>query len=456
MAKIITRFSVTPSRMRPATFSIDKDTHLTEWNTVIADVEVAAAEIEGNAVIAENSAAGALASKNAAAASQIAAAASAAEAAFAAGVVKWVSGTDYIEGFQVWSPADPNKATYRRIIAGAGAVDPYADPVNWAAVLLIKKAGPGAITLTSTAETNVELPTIGTLLTKATLTQAVTPRTANTILTAADNGNLFDCTGTWTQTIAAMATIVVGWNVYLRNLGTGIITVDPNADETIDGVATGVIYPGMTVSLTRTATGFTASRADGPAVVEIKTSGTSWTAPLGVRRAKVRGCGGGGGGGKYGSSGAACSGGSGAYFEKIITVTPGTAYTYAIGAAGGSQTTAGTAGINGGDTTFSDGVTTCTASGGTGGANSVAVSSFVSGGTATNGDINIPGSSGTTSSSPANFSFTTPPPNGLGVRVLVDVAGPSTAALGYGTGGHGSSSSINSGSGAPGVLILEY
>lgn len=58
------------------------------------------------------------------------AAANAAIAAAAMGAVKWVSGTVYPLGFLVWSPV--NLAIYRRLVAGAGAVDPSADGgVNW-------------------------------------------------------------------------------------------------------------------------------------------------------------------------------------------------------------------------------------------------------------------------------------------------------------------------------------
>lgn len=60
---------------------------------------------------------------------RIAAEAAATQSAFSAGVVKWVSGTTYAQGFQVWSPA--NYVTYRRKVAGAGTVDPSADTTNW-------------------------------------------------------------------------------------------------------------------------------------------------------------------------------------------------------------------------------------------------------------------------------------------------------------------------------------
>jgi len=70
-------------------------------------------------------------------------------------------------------------------------------------------------------------------------------RTSNTILAMADNRAYVDVTsGSFTQTIAAASTLGDGWFVDLGNSGTGVVTVDPNASETIGGASTQVIYPG--------------------------------------------------------------------------------------------------------------------------------------------------------------------------------------------------------------------
>ena len=73
-------------------------------------------------------------------------------------------------------------------------------------------------------------------------------RTSNTILGTADKGKLIDITsGTFSQTFDAVATLGDGWWCYLRNSGTGVVTLDPNDAETIDGVATKALDPLQTV-----------------------------------------------------------------------------------------------------------------------------------------------------------------------------------------------------------------
>lgn len=82
-------------------------------------------------------------------------------------------------------------------------------------------------------------------------------RTSNTQLGVADSGTLIDFTAnTFSQTIAAAGGLGAGWFVYLRNSGTGVITLDPNASELVDGLTTIKIYPGEAFTVTTDGTAF--------------------------------------------------------------------------------------------------------------------------------------------------------------------------------------------------------
>ena len=153
---------------------------------------------------------------------------------------------------------------------------------------------------------------------------------------AADKGAIIDCTGTWTLGFAAAATLGAGWWCYVRNVGTGTITADPNGAELIDGVTGGAIRPGMTLLIQCDGTAFHCMRVGPHVAMEILTSGTSWTVPLGVRVARFR-LTNGGSPGRVGN-GTFCGPGGrgGSTAEFISAITPGTAYTYAIGASAGT------------------------------------------------------------------------------------------------------------------------
>lgn len=82
-------------------------------------------------------------------------------------------------------------------------------------------------------------------LVRASLAEAfVIARSSNTILALGDYGKLFKATSTFTQTLTAAATLGDGWWCEYRNDGTGVITIDPNASETIDGQTTLTLGPG--------------------------------------------------------------------------------------------------------------------------------------------------------------------------------------------------------------------
>lgn len=95
----------------------------------------------------------------------------------------------------------------------------------------------GSVTLQApaTAGTTVlTLPSTSGTLVVGSSTVVRSPRTSNTILSASDQGTLIEATAnSYTQTITAAATLGSGWWCYVSNAGTGFITIDPNASETI-------------------------------------------------------------------------------------------------------------------------------------------------------------------------------------------------------------------------------
>ena len=69
-------------------------------------------------------------------------------------------------------------------------------------------------------------------------------KTSAYTLLAADKATVVSCTGTFTLSFSAAATLGTTWFCSVKNDGTGIITLDPNSAETIDGVATIKMFPG--------------------------------------------------------------------------------------------------------------------------------------------------------------------------------------------------------------------
>jgi hypothetical protein len=207
-----------------------------------------------------------------------------------------------------------------------------------------------------------------------------TQRSANQQLTLSDIGTLLQySSGTFTQTYDPAAKLGNGWWVMLENVGTGVITHDPNASEYFDisGVTTAAQNPGDLWLLDCDGQNFRLQRLAGMNK-QIYTSGSgNFTVPAGVWRIFVEIWGAGAGG----NTNTFAGGGAGGYCAAWLNVTPGQTIAYAVGAAG----TSGNPGTAGGNTTFS----TLTANGG-----NISTSNYT-GGTASGGDINIRGLYGT-------------------------------------------------------------
>jgi hypothetical protein len=183
-------------------------------------------------------------------------------------------------------------------------------------------------------------------------------RTSNTILGINDQARFIDITsGTFTQTFAACATLVNGWYCIIRNSGTGDITLDPNSTETIDGLATLIMYPGETRLI----------QCDGTALRSvvlssfIKTfsaSGT-FTNPSGYRlfAGFLWGAGASGGKGQAGVAGGVGGGGGACVPFTIPASSFGATETITIGAGGAAISANNTAGNDGGNSTVGSLVT---------------------------------------------------------------------------------------------------
>lgn len=391
-----------PSRTDKANFAPNGNKWIAAFKTYQDQVNVVTNEVNTNAQAAD-------AARVAAQTARDAAQAAAQNAAATANAALFVANQNYLKGQNAVSALDFQ--TYRRKADGASAVDPKNDAPNWALAVQPK----------------IARQTIN----------------ANATLYSNDAGSLKELSGAITISLDAAATLGPGWFVTLRNAGTSDITVDPNLAETIDGVTSGVIKPGMALIVNCDGAAHTTQRIDQQIIVEYKTSGTSGAWPLGVRRVKMRMVGGGSAGV---SGGGACGAGAG-YLEKNLTVSPGASYTYTVGAGGvGVSDSVATTGQAGGSTTLTYNGVTYAANGGP----ATAQFSPTAGGTATNGDINIQGGPSVYTSGGYQYLHSGSTPLGFG-----GVYG-AVASLGYGTGGISSASGVAAGSGKPGIIILEY
>jgi hypothetical protein len=293
-------------------------------------------------------------------------------------------------------------------------------------------------------------------------------KSANYTVSAADRTKMITCTGTFTLTFTAAATLGDGWFCYVKSL-TGNVTLDPNAAETIDGVSTGTVEAGDIFLVSSDGTNLQCFKIYGWKPHYITTSNATWTVPAGITELFVQGCGGGGGGGyaigpgRFGGGGAA-----GGYFEKTIAVSAGDTKNITIGGAGAGGTfVTQTVATAGGTTSFD---TDCSATGGTPAADNLylTANAFVAPGVGSSGDINLSGGHGYVSSIEDNTTkrhYTSIGGSsyfGAGAmtaKLSSDVSGLS--ATNYGSGGsggiaHNNTASYDGGAGKQGIVIIWY
>ncbi len=86
-------------------------------------------------------------------------------------------------------------------------------------------------------------------------------------VTVDHRGVLMTCVGPLTVPLQAAATLGEGWFCYFRNTGSGLVTLDPNGSETINGVTTFLLSAGASVLLICTGSGFYTVGYTLPAVI---------------------------------------------------------------------------------------------------------------------------------------------------------------------------------------------
>lgn len=90
-------------------------------------------------------------------------------------------------------------------------------------------------------------------------------KTGNYTVTATDKAKVIECDGTFTLSFQACATLGSTWATWIKNTGTGHITLDPNGSELINGAATDTLYPNMTMLV----------QCDGTALRTVVNTGTA-------------------------------------------------------------------------------------------------------------------------------------------------------------------------------------
>ncbi len=181
-----------------------------------------------------------------------------------AGQVNTVAGEVNTNATTATTKASEASASALAAAASAASADTYAD--NAAATAAFKGSWgslSGALNIPASVEYNgsiyVLLSNLADVTTKVpgvasewSLLTGITreTRTSNTVLGSADDSKFIDVTsGTFSQTFVAVATLGAGWMITYRNSGTGIVTLDPNSSETIEGSTTLALYPGETAMI---------------------------------------------------------------------------------------------------------------------------------------------------------------------------------------------------------------
>jgi len=97
---------------------------------------------------------------------------------------------------------------------------------------------------------------IGALQGLGALAAQTTAKTEAYTVVAGDRGDVILCSGTFTLSLTAAATLADGFSFGVVNTGTGSVTIDPDSTETIDGDTTKIILPGQSCFIVCNGTNF--------------------------------------------------------------------------------------------------------------------------------------------------------------------------------------------------------
>jgi hypothetical protein len=104
----------------------------------------------------------------------------------------------------------------------------------------------------------------------------VLAKSANYTVALADFGKTVEATGTITLAFQPAATLTDGFAVHVRNAGTGLVTLDPDGAETIDGAATIAALPGEAFTVVCDGANLrTVGRARGLVLLDAKSASAS-------------------------------------------------------------------------------------------------------------------------------------------------------------------------------------
>ncbi|WP_428001792.1 hypothetical protein [Acidovorax sp.] len=207
-----------------------------------------------NAVLVEGATVAVVAAAGAAGIAASAAAASAASALNSPGTnATSTTSLTVTTGAKSWVLAQTGKAfAPGQPILLARAADPT---IQMMGTLLTHNPANGACTADMTTAKGAVGPhtdwimSLGMAASAAPPTLIIEARSSNTALAVGDTGKLILASGSWTQTINAVAGLGNGWQLEYENAGNGTIVLDPNASELIDGQTTYSLLPGWRVRL---------------------------------------------------------------------------------------------------------------------------------------------------------------------------------------------------------------